>query len=339
MRILILDLVLLCCCAASPCMAHHSRANFLDETFVLQGKVVAFRWANPHALVELSVTDSNGLTTEWQIETQATPTLARSGWTAESLRPGEQVTVRAQPDRNRARRFALLQSILKDDGTMLAVTQADAVLADARTRALSVFGVWAAARRREGGAGIAPGPANEPPLALPLTAKGLEAARKFDTRENPRNRCIPPVSPESLGPPYLHAFEQSGDNIILRNEYMEVDRLVYMDGRAPASGERTLQGHSVGRWEGNVLVIETTHFADNPWGTARGIPSGAQKRVIERFRLTDNGETLTVDFTIEDSEYLTGPFSGSEQWRYTPQLDLVPNKCDIEAAQRYLETQ
>ena len=90
---------------------------------------------------------------------------------------------------------------------------------------------------------------------------------------------------------------------------MEIDRIVYMDGRVPPLGERRRQGHSVGRWEGDVLVVETTSFADDAWGTARGIPSGPRKRVVERYRLTDGGETLTVDFTLEDPEYLTEPFA------------------------------
>jgi hypothetical protein len=174
-------------------------------------------------------------------------------------------------------------------------------------------------------------------LSLPLTAKGLEAARRYDPRDNPRNRCRPPVSPENLGSPYLHTIERVGDDLLLRNEYMEVDRRVHMDGRTPPAGERAAQGYSAGRWEDDVLVVETTNFADDPWGTARGIPSGAQKRVVERYRLTDGGETLTVDFTIEDPEYLTEPFSGSELWRYAPQLELVPNKCEIEAARKYLQ--
>ena len=127
---------------------------------------------------------------------------------------------------------------------------------------------------------------------------------------------MPFTSPESLGTAYLHAIEPGGDNVVLRTEYMEIERVVYMDGRSPPAGERTIQGHSVGRWEGDVLVVETTHFADQRWGNARGIPSGAQKRVVERFRLTDSGETLTIDFALADPEYLTEPFSGSEQWRY-----------------------
>jgi hypothetical protein len=86
-----------------------------------------------------------------------------------------------------------------------------------------------------------------------------------------------------------------------------------------------------------VLVVETTNFPDDAWGTARGIPSGARKRVTERYRLTDGGETLTIDFTIEEPDYLSKPFSGSAQWRYAPQLTLVPNKCDRDVARIYLE--
>ena len=106
---------------------------------------------------------------------------------------------------------------------------------------------------------------------------------------------------------------------MLRTEYMEIERTVHMDGRA-APNEYLRQGHSVGRWDGDVLVVETTHFADDAWGTARGIPGGANKRVVERYRLTDGGETLTVDFTIESPDYLTEPFNGFEIWRYAPQL-------------------
>jgi hypothetical protein len=316
-------------------LAHHSRAAFLNETIALQGEVVSFRWVNPHALVVVRVTDATGKTSQWEIETQATPTLARSGWTETSLKPGEHVTVRALPDRNRARQFALLESVLKDDGTVLALVAADTPLDASRPRAQSVLGVWQTGRRREGGAGYAPGPTSEAPFGLPLTPKGLEAARRYDPATNPRIQCIPYTTPETLGGPYLHTIEQRGEHLLLRNEYMEVDRPVYMDGR-PAPAERSFQGHSVGRWESHVLVVETTNFADAAWGTARGIPSGAGKRVVERYRLTDNGETLTVDFTIEDPEYLTEPFSGSELWRYAPQLNLVPNKCDVEVARRYL---
>ncbi len=123
--------------ALLPAHAHHSRAGFLNETLALQGEVVSFGWVNPHALIVLSVTDDSGKPTEWEIETQAIPTLARSRWSENSLQPGDRVTVRAQPDRNRERHFALLQSVLKDDGTVLALVSADTALDSSRPRAES----------------------------------------------------------------------------------------------------------------------------------------------------------------------------------------------------------
>ena len=67
-------------CSAAPAAGHHSRAGFLNEALALQGEVVSFRWVNPHALVVIEVSEADGTTSEWQVETQATPTLARSGW-------------------------------------------------------------------------------------------------------------------------------------------------------------------------------------------------------------------------------------------------------------------
>jgi hypothetical protein len=107
--------------------------------------------------------------------------------------------------------------------------------------------------------------------------------------------------------------------VLLRDEFWEVIRTVYMDGRThPPADQRFQQGHSTGRWEGDMLVVETTNFTDNAWGTARGIPSGAQKHVVELYQLTDSGATLTIDFTLADPEYLTAPIAGSEKWRYVP---------------------
>ena len=163
--------------ALAPADAHHSRANFLNESIALEGEIVRFRWANPHALFYLRVAETGGKTTEWEIEAAATPILTRSGWAEDSLQAGEHVIVRAQPDRNRSRAFALMQSILKDDGTVLSVTPPDSPPDASRPRAQSVFGVWQPARRRQGGIGIAPGAADQPPLSLPLTARSRSGAQ------------------------------------------------------------------------------------------------------------------------------------------------------------------
>ena len=51
-----------------PALAHHSKANFLNETIVLQGEIVSFRWVNPHALFTMTVHDATGKTTEWEVK-------------------------------------------------------------------------------------------------------------------------------------------------------------------------------------------------------------------------------------------------------------------------------
>ena len=323
--------------AVPVALAHHSRVNFLSETVAFEGEIVRFDWANPHSHIYVAGRDASGRAVQWEIESSSTPVLTRRGWTPSSLQPGDRVTVRGQPYRDRTRQFVLLQTITKTDGTALASGSGPAPEGPS-PRADDIFGVWQTFGARGGGQGIAPGPPDQPALTLPLTDKATAAAAKFSMRDNPLNECIAPTAPESIGVPYLHAVERSGEHVLLRDEYWEVNRLVYMDGRAhPPSTERTPQGHSVGRWESDTLVVETTNFADNVWGTARGIPSGVGKRVVERYRLSDGGTTMAIDFTIEDPEYLTAPVSGSDRWGYAPYLELLPNKCDLEVAHRYLD--
>jgi hypothetical protein len=129
---------------------------------------------------------------------------------------------------------------------------------------------------------------------------------------------------------------RAGDVAVLREEYWEIDRTVFMDGRGhPPDGERTNQGHSIGRWEGDTLVVDTTLFADHAFGNGSGIPSGAQKRIVERYSLDDDGQTLTIAYVLDDPEFLAEPVYGSRSWRYTPELAFIPNQCDLETARRY----
>lgn len=329
--------ILLLTFAGAPALAHHSRVNFLNETIAFEGEVVRFDWTNPHSHLYVAGRDTNGRPVQWEVESSSTPVLTRRGWARDSLQPGDHVTVRGQPYRDRTRPFVLLQTVTKADGTTLASGQGPGP-EGAPPRASSIFGVWQTFGARGGGQGIAPGPPDQAAISLPLTAKGKAAAASFSLRANPLNECIAPTTPESIGVPYLHALERSGEHVLLRDEYWEQTRTVYMDGRGhPPANERSPLGHSTGRFEGDVLVVETTNFAANVWGTARGIPSGAGKRVLERYRLTDGGETLTIEFTLEDPEYLTEPVSGAERWRYAPYLELLPNECDLEVAHRYLD--
>jgi len=208
------------CGAAS---AHHSRAIFSDEVVSFQGEVVRFDWSNPHSYIYVKAQDANGAAVEWEIETQSTPGLVRLGWTQDSLKPGDRVTVRARPHRDASLHSAFAQGFIKEDGTVLAsVLSASGAPASpvSAPRAQNLWGVWCVVSPRGRGFG------KPPDLSLPLTAQGRAAAVRFNDRDDPLIECIPLTAPEGMGGEYLHALEQSGTNVLLRDEFWEVVRTV-----------------------------------------------------------------------------------------------------------------
>ena len=111
---------------------------------------------------------------------------------------------------------------------------------------------------------------------------------------------------------------------------------IYMDGRGhPGNGEPSNQGHSIDRWEGDVLVVDSTLFEENRAGNRAGIPSSAQKHVVERYALNEDGTQIVIDFIVEDPEYLAEPLTGGIEWDYAPDLEMLRFSCDPESASRY----
>ena len=173
----------------------------------------------------------------------------------------------------------------------------------------------------------------------PLTEKGAAAKAAYDETITPAANCIAFPSPlvVALTALYLGEFELQDDVIIFRSEFFNAERTIYLDGRRhPENGERTIQGHSIGEWEDDTLVVDTTLFSEHrsPYGI--GIPSGTQKHVIERYTLSDDGTQLLVDIALEDPEYLAEPFSGSLALNYSPHLEMLSIECDPEVARRFI---
>ena len=133
-------------------------------------------------------------------------------------------------------------------------------------------------------------------------------------------RCISwgNVGPPMMPPTYNANLQilQTRDQVILRHEMMHDVRVIYLDGRPhPASGVRWLAGHSVGRWEGHTLVVDTanfterTNFRGSPQNTRQDIFATGALQVIERFtRVSEN--TIRYEFTVIDPATWTKPWSG-----------------------------
>jgi DNA/RNA endonuclease YhcR with UshA esterase domain len=87
---------------ALPAAAHHSFAVFFDpgKTVTLSGKVTQFRFTNPHGTIVLEVARTDGTVEQWRAETNAPVILARRGWTRDSVKPGDEVTITGWPSRD-----------------------------------------------------------------------------------------------------------------------------------------------------------------------------------------------------------------------------------------------
>jgi hypothetical protein len=77
-----------------PVLAHHGRSNYdVSATATVKGVVTEFEWVNPHALIHVDATDENGKVEKWIAETNSPNILNRQGWTKNTVKPGDQITL------------------------------------------------------------------------------------------------------------------------------------------------------------------------------------------------------------------------------------------------------
>ncbi len=310
--------------------AHHSSAPFnLDNIFVLEGTVARFDWTNPH--VYLVIEEDNG--TEWLIETDAVAVMIRSGWTRDSFVPGDVVSARINRDRDQSKAHGLLLSIQSPEGEqMISLNRfRERMSFDANARAADLSGVWQGdtALSRAFSSGLS---------EHPLTERGRIGMAQYDGSVDPGADCIAWPTPWLVASGlYLKEISLSDDVIVMKSEFYNAERTIHMGLREhPNDVERTVQGHSIGWWEGDTLVVDTRFFADHRSPVSNiGIPSGAMRHVVERFTLDDDGRRVSVDVFLEDPEYLAEPFTAELALHYSPHLELIGIDCDPEIATRF----
>jgi hypothetical protein len=313
--------------------AHHS-PNIYDQqrSVTMQGVVTKYDWANPHVYVYIDVSSADGEPEIWELENGPTTMMKRRGWSSDSYAPGDHVIVHGNPARDRARKMILVTSIEREDRTLYSregMAEALSVGAGPRARAPGLTGTWAV-----------PLSANalfSAPSSWPLTEKGAEAVASYDdVTMNPQLQCMSRTAPWVMIFPGVHSIEVGGTIVSIRSEYDTVERSIHMDVATHEGAAATQQGHSIGRWDGDALVVDTTRFADHRNGNARGVPSGAEKHLVERFEVDADRRSLTYRFDLRDSEYLAEPITGEMQWAYRPDLDFAPVECELENAHRFV---
>ena len=325
---------------AAPAWGHHSDAGMdMNSTVALEGTVTELRFRNPHVYVVVETTDASGEPVEWSLETSGANNLTRRGWTRDTLKAGDRVAFRAHPALD-GRPYGKLNSIDMEGGLRLA-TVANAPEPPATASTTTLAGKW----RADASKLIAyPGGFDGFFHAhLKLTEQGAAAQARYDplSAENPESTCIGRPTPAAFVSTRLFKVEfelnEDNDTNVIRSEYFDEERTIYMDGRAhPGGDERFTTGHSVGRWEGDTLVIDTTNFTDHRSPYQIGVPSAAQKHVVERYRLIENGTRMLAEFMLEDPEYIAEPMIHQRELIYVPQEEMVRHNCDPEAASGFV---
>lgn len=312
---------------AAAAVAHHSAAIFDPaQTVTVEGTVERYEWANPH--VYLHVASGSGT---WLVEAGSPSMMQRAGWSRDSFAAGDVVSIDLNPARKSERRMGRGIAVRGRGGT-LAFRGEREVEARAGVPAAGLAGNWL--------------PRPEPaflsfvaePSAWSLTPKATEALRRYDPANNPGVNCVALQAPFQMVWTDLKNIEVAGETIVLRSALnVGVERVVHLDQATHDGASFTNDGHSIGRFENGALVVDTRNFSDHAIGNRDGVPSGAQKHLVERFELSTDRTTLTYRFRLEDPEYLAEPFEGSTVWMHRPDLPYTAEKCDLENARRYLE--
>ncbi len=339
--------------AAGPVYGHHSFQMFdMENTITLEGRLTEFDYTNPHAYLTLEANVEQGEVEVWEIETIAAIALRRRGIMGSDFAVGDWIRVEAHPPRNTERRLAAGEVITKLDGTELVVgfqggaanleTPAPAVAAVAT----SISGIWRAAasfdqivdRIWRAAASFDQIVDRAILDSWPLTEKGRDALARYDGSQTPSVNCVPYAAPAAMVSSGTRSVEIGETDVTIRSRTENSGRIIYVDGRShPELTEPSNQGHSIGRWEDGVLVVDTIHFTEHLVGNAFGVPSGFEKHLTEQFALSEDGTEISYSFSIEDPEYLTGSVMGGSQWQYRPDLELETATCDPEAARRFLD--
>jgi hypothetical protein len=137
------------------------------------------------------------------------------------------------------------------------------------------------------------------------------AARKTLKPKQDMSRCVPVGTPRIMWAPQPMMILQTPRKISFVHEYQHLLRHIYMDEPLPAAAEvdPSFMGDSVGRWEGDTLVVETIGVNTQTVLDREGMPHGAAMKVTERLRLIDGGKRLEDVVTIDDPETFTAPWT------------------------------
>lgn len=179
----------------------------------------------------------------------------------------------------------------------------------------------------------------EKPVLKPAAAAAAEAARKATEEQGQvlsdhAKKCLPLGMPRFMMNEFALEILESPGRITLISENSPLVRSVYLGRKAhTADAEPGWNGHSIGHWEGPVLVVDTVALNDRISHIPRAQTPSATTHIVERIRLANGGKTLIDEMTFEDPEVLEKPYVTTVHFERLPRdAELWEYACEVDAA-------
>jgi hypothetical protein len=349
---------------SAAALAHHPIEGKFDPAGrqSLEGIVTKVDWRSPHVHVFVNVAGREE-TLNWAVELASPAELAASGWSRDTLRPGDGIVVDGITARDNSRQIWGESVVDANTGRRVLNVMNAAPVQPLATRPTPR---WPDGRPA---LGAVPGSASGYwgyPSETALVEDGVEVAMNADgrlerladasrvaplqpwalalyrhrqersLRDDPMYlNCKPPGGPRqyqsNLGIKLVEDRERERVFVLVgsgNNNY----RIIYLDDRDPVGqvggddDNPLYYGRSVGQWQDDVLVVETRGFNEDFWFTNGGLPHTNQLSLVERFSRPDL-DTLHYEVTIEDPGAYTRPWSASWDLQWVGGQDLPAHLC------------
>jgi Family of unknown function (DUF6152) len=317
--------------APSLALAHHSTAYFSHDFVELEGVITSVEWRNPHVAFMLRTTDPDGSPVTWRLVSNSLYDLKRAGITREYLEVGSKVKIAGHPS-ELEEHVALATNMMLPDGTEVVMRRdaepywssehvggRDHWLVDQNAAADAtghgIFRVWSASEIRA------------EQVHYPYTQKARDAQATWDPLHNFIVRCEAPGMPYIMTSPHPHEFVDHGGEITLRIAWFDQARTIHMNhapGEEPAASPL---GYSVGHFEGNTLLVETSRV-NWPYADRSGTPQSEAVRITERFTLSQDEKRLDYRMTIVDPLAFTEPATYETAWLALGEA-IEPYNCEV----------
>ena len=168
----------------------------------------------------------------------------------------------------------------------------------------------------------------------PWAAEVYKHRQETQGKDDPQAYCVLSGVPREHVVPYPFKILNTttgtgpGTMIVIIYEALHSYRQIFMDGRKlPKDPNPTWMGYSVGRWEGDTLVVESSGFVDNNWLDNGGHMGTESMKLTERFRRRDYGH-IDLQVTIDDPKAYTKPWTVNLEFNATPDSELIEYVCD-----------